>query len=166
MPIGGGALAVGNLPPPAVSRQTLPVERLTSDTRCCTACGRPSPSIRKGRCSRCYQAARNGTEPGPACEVCSLADPRVLVRRRMPVDGCDTLAWRTLCANCDAVGGKRPLTLVQLAAEVRPTGDRRRAGDRRRGERRSVDGDRRITAGRTGEGDRRTGDRRATAGGR
>lgn len=82
------------------------------------------------------------TSDTKGCEVCSLADPRVLVRRRMPVEVNDTLGWRTLCANCDVIAGKRPLTLAQLTAEVRPTGDRR------------------ITAGRTGAGDRRTGDRR------
>lgn len=80
----------------------------------------------------------------------------------MPVEETDTLGWRTLCANCNVIAGKRPLTLAQLAAEVRPTGDRRRAGDRRRGDRRSVEGDRRITAGRTGEGDRRRTGRRTT----
>ena len=111
-------------------------------------------------CARCYQARWRGATHGPACEVCSVADPRVMVRRRMPVEGA-ALTWRTLCANCNVIAGKRPLTLAELVLEVRPTGDRRRSGDRRRNDRRGHEGDRRFVDGRAGAGDRRETGRRS-----
>ena len=134
------------------------MEHHTSDARSCVACARPAPNARKGMCGRCYQARWKGAAHGPACEVCSVADPRVMVRRRMPLED-GALVWRTLCANCTTIAGKRPLTLGELAREVRPTGDRRRAGDRRRNDRRAAAGDRRID--REGIGDRRETQRRA-----
>ncbi len=103
---------------PSLARD-IAVEPLAGDTMHWEACGRPAPTLRKGLYSRCYQTHWRDAASGPACEVCELADPRVLVRRRMP-DATSAPHWQTLCANCDAVAGHRQLDLGELRAEVRP----------------------------------------------
>lgn len=71
-------------------------------------------------------AEYNGRTKAEACACCTHADPRVLVRRRVGVE------MQTLCANCAAILGRRPITLDELRAEVLPPNDRRQS-DRRRG---------------------------------
>lgn len=97
--------------------------------RKCQTCARPVARPRLGQCSACYQRDRRGHVPGEACDVCELADRRVL--RRHELGG----QWHTLCGNCAAIAGRRVLELEELAAEIRPASDRRR-GDRRRSDRR------------------------------
>jgi len=66
----------------------------------------------------------------------------------------------TLCANCQAVAGRRVLTVLELARELRPPGDRR-GEPRRRGDRREPrDRRARVEVGHLLT-DRRSADRRA-----
>ena len=132
----------------------------TSTPATCVRCARPTPEPRRGMCQRCYQAEHNGRQTATACECCSQADPRVLVRKRL-----DGLHWHTLCGNCSVLAGKRTLTVGALQLELHPEGDRRQAdrrlgADRRRSERRGVL-DRRTLDRSTPE--RRQGDRRDAA---
>jgi hypothetical protein len=91
---------------------------------------------RRGRCVRCYQRAYHGRELARACACCTAnPDPRALVRKRL------ASGMATLCGNCSAIAGRRPVSLEQLRAELRAAGGRRRAdrrgADRRRLERRA-----------------------------
>ena len=92
--------------------------------RQCLACARPTTEPRKGLCFACYQRQGRGHETALECACCGVKDRRVLRRHRLGED------WSTLCANCSAIAGKRPLTLEVLKAEVFPVGDRRSAGRR------------------------------------
>jgi hypothetical protein len=95
-------------------------------------CGRTTLEPRNGQCGRCYQHAYHGRRLAAACEGCNETDARTLVRRTL------SGVAVTLCGNCAAIVGRRPLSLEALRAEVGPSpGDRRsqerrRAGDRRR----------------------------------
>lgn len=87
-------------------------------------CGREARTLRRGKCDRCYQREWRGIEVASACEACACTDARVLGRRRMPEGEGET--WRTLCANCIAIAGKRWMTLDALRVEVRWNGHDRR----------------------------------------
>ena len=125
------------------------MRRSTGNPVACCRCKRPTQEPRKGLCQRCYLAAYTGRTVAAACECCSVADPRVLVRRRIGE------AMSTVCGNCAAVLGRRPLTLEALRAEVRPASDRRQADRRSVADRRAMldvqrmlDEDRRAYTGR------------------
>lgn len=115
----------------ALSRETLHMHRSTGNHPCST-CRRPTSEPRKGKCQRCYQADYMGRTKAAACECCTYADARALVRRTVAGE------TRTLCGNCSTILGRRPMTLAELTAEVCPEGDRRRASSRRMSERRAV----------------------------
>jgi hypothetical protein len=122
------------LPISHVLRETFPVKPRRTQGRIpyVCRCGRPTLEPRKGLCPRCYQHDYHGRRLAEGCEGCGQSDPRTLVRR--------TLAGvsATVCGNCAAIVGRRPVSLQGLRAELGPqpgdrrTKQRRRAGDRRR----------------------------------
>ena len=152
-----GRRGANNLARRRVSRETFPVQRRRPNAPAvrCKACPTRTREPRRGLCPRCYQNDHHDRPRAPSCACCGQGDPRTLLRR--------TLAGElvTLCGNCSAVAGRRPLTLEALRAEVRAPGDRR-GGDRRRRDRRALDRRERLELV---EGEQRAaaGDRRESA---
>ena len=95
----------------------------------------------------------SGENIGLECEICGLADLRMLTRTAL-----DGLNYATLCGNCYFLSGKQQMTVEELRRLRFPEGDQRRGerrnlGLRRHSSRRSPD--------REDEGDRRAADGRA-----
>ena len=103
-------------------------------------------------------------EPGPGCELCGLADRRLLRLARLG----DSVSW--LCRNHAWLaehGEPRPSCLEDVRALVAPPGDRRTARERREAERREAErrearGERRGGPRQPDKGDRRIRERRGS----
>lgn len=100
----------------------------------CEACGAPTKEPRKGMCIRCYRRFKRGSPAlRGSCELCGLVDQRLL---RAVRSGTKTFC---LCHNCGWLAERyapKPIELEGIRSLVSPPGNRRRALDRRRGERR------------------------------
>lgn len=83
------------------------------EARVCSKCGRTiDPQVKRHTCPVCAIRKCRGLVPGPACEVCTHTDARVLRLLRL-ADG-----TYTTCGNCSAIAGRRALSLEQLRAEA------------------------------------------------
>jgi len=98
--------------PSTVKQTPLGLRRTKPRTVIICACTRRTDRPRNGECPPCALRTSRGHKLGPACEICGLADRRMLRRH--------TLSDRnaTLCANHSALAGRRSVTLAELHREA------------------------------------------------